>query len=188
MKKEVTKEDNGFVWTEELAIQFAISLRNGKEKNHQEHKSWRDSLDEFKKNVVQKQVSEKDEEVYNAIEYAKNILVKNQLFHYAGQLRDWQKNLPKPTPSPSINTDKVEQPHPTPVQVESNIKTFSDGYEMGYKTALRYSITPDYLLEKEREVFNSARAKHMRKVNSDQPIYDIKYNTFEDYKNQKLNQ
>lgn len=37
-----------FEWTEDLAIQFAILLRNNKEKDHKEHKSWRDTLKEFK--------------------------------------------------------------------------------------------------------------------------------------------
>lgn len=51
------QEDKPFVWDDQLVAEFACDLRNNRKKYEKEHKSWRDSMGEFKDRVKQSKQS-----------------------------------------------------------------------------------------------------------------------------------
>lgn len=62
-----THSVNKFEWDDELVGQFATSLRNNKEQDRKDHKSWRDSMGEFKQKVKEESLPDSDKDFFKNI-------------------------------------------------------------------------------------------------------------------------
>ncbi len=102
---------NDAFWNDELVGQFACDLRNNKEVNEKLHKSWRDSMGEFKERVQQSKQSEpltnstKEWEIVSFAEHLSGTWEKSGYiypvingmvgcFNNAMSVEEWLKNQP----------------------------------------------------------------------------------------------
>jgi len=146
-KPQPEAKDNTFVWDDQLVAEFACDLRNNREKYEKEHKSWRDSMGEFKESVMQSKQSPTNPNV-DFLEQSKPLLItedglrvymgSRKIFVVGSDFKQWETNGASCTNNPSNKYFSTKQyadkyvtenkPQPSTPQREQEYEIIEYGY------------------------------------------------------------